>query len=215
MGKISLISLFCFCGLLTVSAMAPISLDQPPEAWRPVLTRLSDDAPLRASFVEYRSIPAQKQPMEYRGTIRWSPEFGLSLAYEKPQALVIHIFEDTMFISEPGKRLKVVRDRKRKAAMAFFTRLFAWDSAWLDENFTSEGALDDNGAWQFTMVPLDGPVSRAMTEINLRGDAQALQEIILNLKGDKTIQVKILEQTRPAFFTDEEGRAAFPGIDDK
>jgi hypothetical protein len=215
MEKIILICLLCLCGQLSAFAEDTVSLDNPTEAWRRVLDRLSDDAPLRATFEEFRSIPSRNRPIRFMGTIRWAPELGLSLAYQEPKPLGVHIFEDAMYISVPGKSLKVIKGRKRKEAMTLFPRLFAWDTAWLAEHFITQGVFADDGSWHLSMVPVDDQVAGAVSKIILRGGEVGLHEIVLELKADKVVQIKMLEQIRPALFTEEERRSAFPAIYDE
>lgn len=196
----------------TLPAMASQAVDPvaPPAAWQPVFERLQVTQPMMVEFTEARRNPFHRMARQFRGTVRWDPQLGLSIQYHEPTEMTIWIAPDNLVIVRGGKVMRTELGRDHAELMQLFARIFAWDTAWLGERFRFEGEMAEAGDWQLDLHVKDVGLKASLSAISLAGDASALRAIGLNLSGGRTARMTLADAVFSEAFCPEVKAHAFP-----
>ena len=197
MGKALVIFLLLVVGYHYIKA-DPVELDlaDPPCEWAGVLHALASNTPVKSAFEELRTNPFHKRPRRFKGNIFWHPDFGLSLQYTSPGELKINISSKHVILyrkDDPPRRMDVDTDNP---ALGMFFKLFDWDMAWLGENFTIAGELDDSG-WELQLRSKDDRARSKLSRIDLEGVDDLLKSIRLDFPAGREVRIKLSEQEYP------------------
>ncbi len=185
--------------VLPLLALAePVELDllAPPPEWKQVLDQLATEDPVKTGFEELRTNPFHKRPRRFNGDIFWHSEFGLSLQYEDPAEIKINMSQNGVTLYRPEEDPKQMEIPEDNPGMSLFFKLFDWDISWLIENFSIIGEMDDS-AWKLQLRPLDQQSSKTLSRIDLKGEADILQSILLDFPGGRKISIRLFDQERP------------------
>ncbi len=182
-----------FC---TLAKPVDLDLSSPPPEWQQVLGKLSSNDPVKTGFEELRSNPFHKRPRRFNGEIFWHQEHGLSLQYVDPGKIKINMSQDGITLYRPGKPPKNMEIPDDNPGLSLFFKLFSWDIAWLVENFSINGEMDDS-TWKLQLRPLDPQSSKKLSRIDLKGEEDILQSILLDFPGGRKVSIRLLNQERP------------------
>jgi hypothetical protein len=192
---------------------APIQLDSPPPEWEPVFAELGKPGPVKCWFEESRRNPFHKLPKRFAGNMWWDPGIGLCLDYQKPSQLLVNVLPSGVMVGRPGDPLKPLPGSEQQQVMVLFSKLFNWDAAWLSENFAVDGEFSDASNWRLELRPTGGDLSKRLTRIDLDGGENQLQRIYLDLRGGRTVEIRLSGQARVCKLSKEEIQQAFPNHD--
>lgn len=182
-----------FC---TLAEPVDLDLSSPPPEWLRVLEKLASNAPVKTGFEELRSNPFHKRPRRFNGEIFWHQEHGLSLQYEDPAEIKINMSLDGVTLYRPEQPPKSIEIPDDNPGLSLFFKLFSWDIAWLVENFRVNGEMD-NSTWKLQLRPLDPQSSKKLSRIDLKGEDDILQSILLDFPGGRKISIRLFDQERP------------------
>lgn len=209
-----LFSFLLFGGFHALHADESFRLDQPPPAWAGLLETFAENRPVHSRFTEVRSNPFHRVPRRFSGEIAWHPEIGLSLRYTAPSDLTVNILPQGVFIGRAGAKPRSLPQGEQQEVMLLFSKLFSWDTAWLAENFASEGKPPGPEGWTLVLRPREETFSRSLTLIRLSGAGEQVESIFIDLKGGKTVEVSLEDPQRPDTLTEEQTARAFPFAND-
>jgi hypothetical protein len=213
--RILFLWLLLWFAALPASGSQAIDPVDPPEAWQPVFERLRVTLPMTVEFTEARRNPFHRMARQFRGTVRWDPQLGLSIQYHEPTEMTIWIAADGLVIVRGGKVMQTELGRDHAELMQLFARIFAWDTAWLGERFRFDGEMADAGDWQLDLQVKDVGLKASLSAISLVGDAAALREIGLNLSGGRTARMTLADAVFSEAFSPEARAQAFPQSNDE
>jgi len=214
MEKRLLILFTLLCGLFTAlhSAESNFSLEEPNAAWNAVVEQMEGADPVRCRFHEERENTFYRHPRIFGGVIRWSSRLGLSIQYKEPGDSVLQITEAGILFKRGDDERVLGNSSEQQAMFELFSRLFAWDLEWMEEQFDSQGQFEADGNWILSLKPREGALSDSVQEIRLAGGAQGLAEIALDLRGGRKTRISLSEQETRVVFDDEELKLAFPSL---
>jgi hypothetical protein len=213
MAKCNPIVPLLFLWLALACPAGPVRLDAPDPAWAPVFAGLASAGPVRCRFEEERRNPFHKLPKRFAGSMWWDPRMGLCLYYQQPSRLIVNVLPGGVLLGRPDEPLEPLPGSEQQQVMLLFSRLFNWDVEWLSANFETDGELDGSGGWRLSLRPLDAELAGKLTRIDLDGGNGKLQRIFLDLRGGRTVEIRLSEQTRVDRLSGEEISTAFPNHD--
>lgn len=157
-----------------------------------ILAGTAVQPPAEIGFREERHNPMFKEPMVLSGRLEYLDTGVLRKVVEAPFAEDILVEDNRVVVTRDGKtrKLSLNRSRALKTILDAIEAVLAGDQARLEKAFECDvsGAVD---AWTLTMAPLDKPVAKRLTFIEITGNAQAVTGIRISLPNDEWHQMQI------------------------
>jgi hypothetical protein len=144
--------------------------------WAPILRQLSQPENRQSQFEEHRYFPFRINPVVLTGTVRISPEHGLSLEYQKPDyRIVIVDGEGLLMRDSAGRDQAVPNDPHMTQAIGAFVAILRFDQRSIEEHYVMHGS-QAGGDWRMSLEP---KVPGDWSAIVLGGNAGGLTRIEL------------------------------------
>ncbi len=157
-----------------------------------ILAGTAVQPPAEIGFREERHNPMFKEPMVLAGHLEYLDTGVLRKVVESPFAEDILVENNRVIVTRDGKtrKLSLNRSRALKTILGAIEAVLAGDQARLEQAFRCDvsGAVDD---WTLQMTPLDKPVAKRLTSIDVTGNAQAVTSIRITLPNDEWHQMQI------------------------
>lgn len=197
------------CGVAALSAGEPTLIApenrlaaETPE-WRELTARFARRGDVAAEFEEKRHFPFRAAPIALRGEVRVSRERGLSLHYAPPQERTLIIDAQGMLIREPAGGNSVPPDPRANAANDALRHVLAFNFDALATGYELYGRREGE-AWSLGLVPRDPGVRRAIGNILVSGEGDAVRRIELRRSAKQHIDIVIAPPRPAAAFSAQE-----------
>lgn len=177
--------------------------------WKPLLTALAAKGALRASFTELRFFPFRRDPTVLSGTLRISPDRGLSLQYEKPEASVLVADSSGILLRDSaGSSSPMPADSRQAGAISSLLPIMRFDLASLFPRFDirAERTGDD---WRFEFSPRDPATASALGKITVVGTKEDVRHLEFKHSERQRIEIEVEGTRSGVVFTPAELRDFF------
>jgi hypothetical protein len=180
-----------FSAALLFAVTAPARADDPPtvdSGW--ILSKLSQPAPMRTSFVEVRSSRLLKNPLRLYGEYRRPDADTLVREVRAPYAETTTIRGDQATIARAGKSprtFSMSRAPQLAGMQASFGALLSGDQRAIarDFNLSTSGT---RGQWRMQMVPKQAGLKQYVRDITLYGRGSELRCIETRASRGEEVQ---------------------------
>ena len=177
--------------------------------WWAIASALGSQGAIRSSFTERRYFSIRKEPTVLKGTLRISPERGLSLQYTEPDPVVLIVDSAGLILRERGKTDREMPAGSREAgAIASLLPVMRFDLGQLMEHFLIR-ANGDPEAWVYEFTPRDAAAARTLGTIVVKGRFTSVTHIVFQRSQTQRIEIEVGQTTVGATFTREELRQYF------
>jgi len=187
-----------------VSDAHRITVGQNDSAWAPLVAELKANAPLSATFDEYRYFPFRKGAAKLTGEIRLDPVRGLSLNYTSPEKQMLVVDAKGGFMADSrGRRRELPDDPRARAATSALLDVLRFDLRRLAENFDIYAARDAD-TWRFNFTPKPGPLADVLHPIIVTGEGAIVKNIEMRKTASQRVEILIGETHTRITFPPEE-----------
>jgi len=171
---------------------------------------LADQRPVLADFVESRTMPGRRRPIEVKGVMRLDAVGGLSLHYptgREPTTLLAD--EDGLFWRVGPRAFRAVPAGRADVPLDLLRQVL---NAQLVGVTVTPAEPDSPTGWAWTLHPvppsMEGAPPAAWTALRLRGHGDRLEFLELDLPRAVTVALVLGEPTFPGRF-DAESRGRY------
>ena len=166
-------------GLAGRAPAAPTELDE-------VLRRMASASGVEATFEERKELALLAAPLESRGVIYFVPPDRFARFTSSPAASALLVNGDAVQLREGGEAIDLSGNPVARVFVENFVALWSGDRERLDSLYRVElGGTRD--AWELRLVPRRPPLSEVLAAITLRGDRDAMRELLVEERdGDRT-----------------------------
>jgi len=202
-------SLVLLCAGLRADVGVALTPDLANGEWRPLLAALAAKGALQASFTELRFFPFRRDPTVLKGTLRISPERGLSLQYVGPEASVLVADSSGILLRDSaGRSSPMPADSRQAGAIASLLPIMRFDLPSLFPRFDIR-ALRTGDNWRFEFSPRDPAAASALGTITVVGTGEDVRHLEFKRSERQRIEIEV-EGTRSGItFTQAELRDYF------
>ncbi len=208
--------LLCAC-LLGCLGTASLLAEEPDSAWNleALLESLSSAAAVESEFRESRHRGFRRVPADFRGTMRWDAELGLSLSYSEPRTQVMLIRSDAVFQSQRGgSPRRMPSSEESDFLRAILLDVFRFDRTVWEASFDIVAEFDE-ARWSIQLNPLESSEVAAMVErIEVSGEADAVDKleiwrdersrVEIEIRDSRTVEQWSADVLQEAFFRETE-----------
>jgi hypothetical protein len=192
-------------GLAGRARAAPTELDE-------VLRRMASASGVEASFEERKELALLAAPLESRGVIYFVPPDRFARFTSSPAASALLVNGDAVQLREGGEAIDLSGNPVARVFVENFVALWSGDRGKLDSLYRTElrGTRD---AWELRLLPRRAPLSEVLAAITLRGDRDAMRELLLEERdGDRTTTRFFATRTDRVFTPEELARIFGAGL---
>lgn len=170
-----------------------------------ILRRMASTSGVEAPFEERKELSLLAAPLETRGVIYFVPPDRFARFTTSPGASALVVTGDAVQLRE-GPDAKPVDLSGSPVARAFvenFVALWSGDREKLESLYRPE-FRGTREAWELRLVPRHAPLSAVLSAITLRGDRDAMRELVVEERdGDRTTTRFGATRTDRVFTPDE------------
>jgi hypothetical protein len=175
-----------------------------------ILRRMASTSGVEAPFEERRELALLVEPLETRGVIYFVPPDRFARFTTSPGASALLVNGDAVQLREgpDAPPVDLSGNRVARVFVENFMALWSGDREKLESLYRPEfhGTRD---AWELRLVPRRAPLSEVIAAIALRGDREAMRELlVLERDGDRTT-TRFGATRNDRVFTPEELRQIF------
>jgi len=172
---------------LASSAFAGEPTGAPPEMAE-ILKRMASTSGVEAVFDERKELALLAAPLETRGVIYFVPPDRFARFTSSPGFSALVVTGDTVHLREgpDAKEIDLSGNGVSRVFVENFVALWSGDRSRLERFYVPEfrGTRD---AWELRLVPRRAPLADVISAITLRGDRDAMQELLVEERdGDRT-----------------------------
>ena len=153
-----------------------------------ILRRMASTPGVEAIFDERKELALLAAPLETRGVIYFVPPDRFARFTTSPGKSALLVTGDTVHLREgPGaEEIDLSGNRVARVFIENFVALWSGDRARLERLYAPE-FRGTREAWELRLVPRRAPLADVIAVITLRGDRDAMQELIVEERdGDRT-----------------------------
>jgi len=174
-----------------------------------VLRRMRSTSGVEAPFVERKEISLLASPLETRGVIYFVPPDRFARFTSSPGTSALLVTGDQVQLREgEAAPVDLSGNRVARVFVENFVALWSGDRAKLESLYQAE-FRGTREAWELRLVPRRAPLSEVLAAITLRGDRDALRELVVEERdGDRTT-TRFGATRTDRVFTPEELRQIF------
>jgi outer membrane lipoprotein carrier protein LolA len=199
--------------LLAASLRADNGVALTPELaggeWKPLLSALASKGALQASFTELRFFPFRRDPTVLKGTLRISPEKGLSLQYAEPEASVLVADSSGILLRDAaGRSSPMPADSRQAGAIASLLPIMRFDLASLFTRFDIRAQRTGEN-WRFEFTPRDPAAASALGVITVLGTDEDVRHLEFKRSERQRIEIEVDGTRSGLVFTPAELRDYF------
>ena len=172
---------------LAGAALAGAAPAESPE-FDEILRRMASTSGVEAPFEERKELSLLAEPLETRGVIYFVPPDRFARFTSSPGVSALVVTGDAVQLREgpDGKPIDLSGNRVARVFVENFVALWSGDREKLESLYRAEfrGTRDD---WELRLVPRRAPLSEVISAITLRGDRDAMRELLVEERdGDRT-----------------------------
>ncbi len=174
-----------------------------------LIATIGNKGPIRASFTERRFFPIRKEPTVLSGIIRISQERGLSLAYTRPEPLILIADPWGLIMRDARGRDRQVPVGSREAgAIGSLLPIMGFDLSALAAHFDIR-ALGGPQDWRLEFRPKDPGAPNPLGTIIVDGAFTEVTRIEFRRSSNQRIEIEVHDTQTGVVFTPEEVRRYF------
>jgi outer membrane lipoprotein-sorting protein len=184
--------------------------DAPSPELVEILRRMASTHGVEAVFEERKELSLLAAPLETRGVIYFVPPDRFARFTSSPGQSALVVTGDAVHLREgpDGKEVDLSGNPVARVFVENFVALWSGDRARLEALYRLE-LLGTRDAWQLRLVPRRAPLADAIAAITLRGDRDAMRELVVEERdGDRTT-TRFGATRTDRVFTPEELRQIF------
>ncbi|HZZ18721.1 MAG TPA: outer membrane lipoprotein carrier protein LolA [Opitutaceae bacterium] len=187
----------------------PLTPESAAGEWKPLLTALATKGSIRASFTERRYFPFRHDPTILTGTLRVSPERGLSLQYMNPEPSVL-IADATgiMLRDASGHDSAMPADSHQAGAISSLLPIMRFDLAALFPKFNIL-AQRTGPDWRFQFTSKDAQAAPALGVITVVGTDENVRHLEFKRSEHQRIEIEVEDTQAGVSFSPSEVRQYF------
>jgi hypothetical protein len=209
MRSLGLSLLLLSCATLRADVGVALTPELAGGEWKPLLSALAAKGALQASFTELRFFPFRRDPTILKGTLRVSPDRGLSLQYVDPEASVLVADSSGILLKDAaGHGSPMPADSRQAGAIASLLPIMRFDLAALFPRFDirAERLGDD---WRFEFKPRDPAAASALGTITVVGTKDDVRHLEFKRSERQRIEIEVEGPRSGLVFTPAELRDFF------
>jgi hypothetical protein len=153
-----------------------------------VLERMAATSGVEAVFDESKELALLAAPLETRGVIYFVPPDRFARFTSSPGVSALLVVGASVSLRE-GPEAQAIDLSDNPVARVFvenFVAIWSGDRERLERSYAPE-FRGTREAWELRLVPRHAPLANAIAEITLRGDRDAMREmLVLERDGDRT-----------------------------
>jgi hypothetical protein len=187
----------------------PLTPESAAGEWKPLLSALAAKGPIQASFTERRYFPFRHDPTILTGTLRISPEKGLSLQYVHPESNIVIVDASGILLRDSsGNDSPMPADSRQAGAMASLLPIMRFDLAALFPKFDilAERTGPD---WRFEFSSKDPQEASALGVITVVGTGENVRHLEFKHSEHQRIEIEVEDTHAGVAFTPAELRQYF------
>ena len=175
------------CLASVARASAALAADASPELTE-ILARMASTPGVEAVFEESKEVALLAAPLETRGVIYFVPPDRFARFTTSPGRSALLVTGDDVQLRE-GPEARAIDLSGNRVARVFvdnFVALWSGDRERLERLYAPE-FRGTREAWELRLVPRRAPLADVIAAITLRGDRDAMQQLIVEERdGDRT-----------------------------
>jgi Outer membrane lipoprotein carrier protein LolA-like len=161
--------------------------------WKPLIDALAAKGNVVGPFEERRYFTFRRDPLVLKGTIRISPERGLSLQYAGPEASIMIADSSGLLLRDADGRSRELPAGSRQAgAIAALLPIMRFDLAALYPRFEIH-ARRSGADWTFEFTPRDADVAGSLGEIYVGGTGTDVQHLEFRHSATQRVVISVGE----------------------
>jgi outer membrane lipoprotein carrier protein LolA len=153
-----------------------------------ILRRMASTPGVEAVFEERKELALLAAPLETRGVIYFVPPDRFARFTTSPGTSALLVTGDAVQLREgsDAEAIDLSGNRVARVFVENFVALWSGDRDRLERLYTPE-FRGTREAWELRLAPRRAPLADAIARITLRGDRDALQELVVEERdGDRT-----------------------------
>ena len=174
-----------------------------------LIATIGNKGPIRASFTERRYFPIRKEPTVLSGVIRISQERGLSLAYTRPEPLILIADPWGLVMRDArGRDRQVPVGSKEAGAIGSLLPIMGFDISALTAHFDIR-AFGGPQDWSLEFRPKDPGAPNPLGTIVVDGEFTEVTRIEFRRSSNQRIEIEVHNTQTGVTFTPDEVRRYF------
>ena len=181
-------SAVCWASVLLVSAAFAGEPADPGDELAEILRRMASTPGVEAVFDERKELALLAAPLETRGVIYFVPPDRFARFTTSPGKSALLVTGDAVHLREgsDAQEIDLSGNRVARVFVENFVALWSGDRDRLERLYAPE-LRGTREAWELRLVPRRAPLADVIARITLRGDRDAMQELIIEERdGDRT-----------------------------
>jgi hypothetical protein len=158
--------------------------------WKPLIASLAAKGTILAPFTELRFFPFRREAMQLEGTLRISPERGLSLQYLKPDANVLIADSSGLLLKDRRGAREMPAGSHQSGAVAALLPIMRFDFPALYPRFLIR-ASGTPAAWKFQFIPKDPEVAGSLGQITVEGAGNDVTHLEFRRSAKQRIEIEV------------------------
>jgi hypothetical protein len=166
--------------------------------WKPLIDALASKGAVEASFTESRYFPFRAEATVLTGTLRISPDRGLSLGYTKPEVSTL-IADSSGLLSRDseGRSREMPSGSRQGGAIASLLPIMSFDMKALFPQFDIR-AQRTGMDWAFEFAPRDPQTASSLGTITVSGTGSQVRHLEFRRSQRQRIEIET-QETRSGF----------------
>jgi hypothetical protein len=187
----------------------PLTPESAAGEWKPLLSALSAKGSIQASFTERRYFPFRHDPTILTGTLRVSPEWGLSLQYVQPEASILIADGSGILLRDAsGHDSPMPADSHQAGAISSLLPIMRFDLAALFPRFNIL-AQRTGPDWRFEFTSKDPQAASALGVITVVGTGENVRHLEFRRSEHQRIEIEVEGTRSGVSFTQDDLRQYF------
>jgi hypothetical protein len=209
LGTLLLAATLATTGWAQADAPVPLTPERVAGEWRPLLSALASKGGVQATFTERRYFPFRSRPTILHGTIRVSPDRGLSLAYAGAEPNIL--IADSGGLLErgaDGRERTVAAGSHEGGAISSLLPIMRFDMAALLPKFTIR-ASRSGADWRFEFTAKNADADPGLGRITVVGSGTDVRHLQFWHAENQRVDIDVEDPRGGLTFTPAEVKQYF------
>jgi hypothetical protein len=209
LGTLLLAATLATTGWAQADAPVPLTPERVAGEWRPLLSALASKGGVQATFTERRYFPFRSRPTILHGTIRLSPDRGLSLAYAGAEPNILIADSDGLLErGADGRERTVAAGSHEGGAISSLLPIMRFDMAALLPKFTIR-ASRSGADWRFEFTAKNADADPGLGRITVVGSGTAVRHLQFWHAENQRVDIDVEDPRGGLTFTPAEVKQYF------